>query len=887
MKQKWPLIEKGSMKKSKKSLPWLGQFILWFFLDYEDYYQAAGDYEESFLYRIQKGNLARAKLWFWLALFKSLPHFFSSSIYWKGVMIKNYLKTALRIIRRQKLYSFLNIMGLAVSLTCALLILFHVKDELSYEKNFPKANRIYRVQTNSKYGSDFRNWAPSAPAIGPALEEYFPEIEMSARIRYLGTQILSYTPVKGDRRRFEERGGFCADDSFLSIFNLDMIAGDPDSALLEPHTVVLTATLAKRIFGNEDPLGQVLTNESRGQPLRVSGVIPDFPRNTHLQINYLISMPTFAIYMGWPELFNHRTWKAMYTYVLFHSSRDITSFYEKAPEFVAHFHSASPEREEEIVLQPIREIHLRSKLVQEMGPNSDVVYVYIFSAAAFLILIIAGVNFINLSTAQSFKRMKEIGVRKVIGARKGQLIKQHLGESFLFTVLSTGSAVLLLNLILPFYNQLTGKSLVFGSLITVDNILLVFCLMILLTILAGFYPAFFISGFRPVSSIKGVRDPRSSAKLLRKGLVIFQFAISIFMIFCTITLYRQLYFFHNQDLGFDKDQLVAIRMYSDFWQAAAGRTDAIKNEILQHSAVSQVALTSNLFGTSYSNERLTPVSVEDKSTLPLLRFMRVDDDFLETAGLELVQGRNFDKSSDQKGAYIINESVAAALNLEQPLGIQCRSDIHEGEAPIVGVIKDFHFTSLHVPIEPFVLEYSPTNTNFVLVKVQENNFQDVLAYTEEKFEDISPGNLFRYYFVDEVFNRNYTQESRALDLLKAFSILGIFIACLGLFGLTVYSAQLRIKEIGIRKVLGASGSNIIFLLSKEFIWWVLVANIVACPLAYFAMNRWLQNFAYRVQINVATFVISAVFVVIIAFLTISGQAVSAAVSNPVDSLRYE
>jgi putative ABC transport system permease protein len=875
------------MPAIRNPLPSLGKIVLWMFLEGEDYDQAIGDFQETYVDKLQTENKTKARFWFWGMLLKSLPGFIWDNLYWRGTMIKNYLKTALRVIRKQKLYSFLNIAGLAVSLTCALLILFHVKDELSFEKNFPRSDRIHRIQTNSKYGSNFRNWAPSAPALGPALEESFPEVELSARIRMIGRQILSFDQAEGESRRFEESGGFFADNSFLSMFDLEMLAGNPKSALTEPHTIVLTASMAHRFFGNKDPLGKIVSNESREESLQVTGVIPDFPRNTHLQISYLISMPTFPIYMGFPESLTHRTWKAMYTYILFRSRQDASAFEKKTPEFMKSFHSDSPERVEEIVLQPIQKIHLHSKLEQEIAPNSDAAYVYIFSAAALLILLIAGVNFVNLSTSQSFKRMKEIGVRKVIGARKGQLVKQHLGESLLFIVLSTAFALLLLNLVLPFYSRLTGKPITFVGVLTLDNILLLLFIMVVLTVLAGLYPAFFVSGFRPASSIKKVRDPRSTAAALRKGLVIFQFVISIFMIFCTITLYRQLDFFLHQDPGFDKDRLVAVRMYPEFLKASANRMETIKDEIRRHSDVTHVALTSNLFGTSYSNERLTPVSVQDKNALPMLRFIRVDDDFIETAGLEIVKGRNFDKGSDQNGAYIINESAAAALNLKQPLGVPCLSDIHEGEAPIVGVIKDFHFASLHSPLEPFVLEYQPSWTNYALVKVRSEGFQDVLAFLEGKFDEIAPGNLFSYVFVDEVFDRNYEQEIRALDLFEAFSILALFVSCLGLFGLTVYSAEVRIKEIGIRKVMGASGSDIVLLLSKNFVLWVLLANAVAWPLAFLAMKKWLQNFAFRVEINICTFFFSALVALLIALATISYQAVKAAVSNPVDSLRYE
>ncbi len=806
-------------------------------------------------------------------------------------MLKNYLKIALRVIKRQKLYSSLNIIGLAVSLTCSFLILLHVKDELGYETNFPKADRIYRVQVNSKYGTNFRNWAASAPALAPMLEESFPEIEAAARIRSLGREIFSYQASQGSDRRFEETRGFISDPSALSMFDLELISGNPQTALKEPNAIVLTSTLAKKYFSSEDPIGKTLTNESRNLPLKVTGIIQDLPKNTHLKIDYLVSMPTFAAYLGFgmnnAELLNHRTWKAVSTYVLLQSTHSAQRFHVKAPEFMKSFLSERPGRHEELILQPIRKIHLYSKLEGEIGSNSDIAYVYIFSGAAFLLLLIAAVNFINLSTAQSFKRMKEIGIRKVVGAQRGQVVKQYLGEAFLLIVLSTGLTLILLNFVLPFYNQMSGKGFVFKDIFQIQNIVFLLLLMGTLSLLAGLYPAFFASTFRPVNALKSTKSPRSSTSRLRKGLVVFQFIISIFMIFSTITIYRQLVFFHNQDLGFDKDKLIALRLYGDIREKALQNSGALKTEILRHSGVSHVALASNLFGTPFSNERLTPVSVSDKNTLPMLRFIRVDEDFIETAGLEIVQGRNFDRVSDQKSAYIISESVAEELNLDQPLGVQCRSDVHDGTAPIVGVIKNFHFASLHNPIEPLVLEYLPNWTGFLLVKGQSDRFAEVLEFLRQKFKDIAPHYLFSYLFVDELFNRNYENENRSYDLFKVFSMIALLVACLGLFGLTVYAAETRIKEIGIRKVLGASIPNIALLLSRELIWWVLIAHIVAWPAAYFAMNKWLENFAYRVHIHGFTFVISAGMVVFSALATVGYQSIKTAIANPAKSLRYE
>jgi putative ABC transport system permease protein len=879
------------MNSRKDLLPRLGKALLWLFLNDEDYPQILGDFEESFRFRIETQGRTKVLLWFWLLLIKSLPEFIRDSMYWRGVMLKNYLKIALRVIKRQKLYSLLNIVGLAVSLTCSFLILLHVKDELSYETNFPKADRIYRVQVNSKYGTNFRNWAASAPALGPMLEESFPEIEATARIRSLSREVFSYQASQEKTRRFEETRGFIADSSILTMFDLEFISGDPQTALKEPDAIVLTSTLAKKYFSDEDPMGKTLTNESRNHPLKVTGIIQDLPKNTHLKIDYLVSMPTFATYLGFgtnnAELLNHRTWKAVNTYVLLQSSQGAESFHVKAPEFMKSFLSERPGRYEELSLQPIRRIHLYSKLEGEIGPNSDIAYVYIFSGAAFLLLLIAAVNFINLSTAQSFKRIKEIGIRKVVGARRGQIIKQYLGESFLLTSLSTVLTLILLNFVLPFYNLMTGKDFIFREIMRFQNIAFLLLMMGTLSLLAGLYPAFFASTFQPVHTLKSTKSPQSSAAHLRKGLVIFQFIISIFMIFGTITIYRQLVFFHNQDLGFNKDNLIALRLYGDLWQKTVQNTDALKSEILRHSGVSHVALTSNLPGTPFSNERLTPVSVSDKNTLPMLRFVRVDEDFIETAGLEIVQGRNFDRGSDQKSAYIISESVAEALSLEHPLGIECRSDVHDGTAPIVGVIKDFHFASLHTPIEPLVLEYRPNWTGFLLGKVQSGKFGEVLEFLRKKFEEIAPHHLFSYLFIDEVFNQNYDNENRGYDLFKFFSMIALFVACLGLFGLTVYAAEIRIKEIGIRKVLGASIPNILILLSREFIYWVLIAHFIALPAAYFALNKWLENFAYRVHIHVITFLVSAGLVVLFALATVSYQAIKTAITNPAESLRYE
>ena len=877
-----------AVNKRLPHIPRLGKALLWLSLDDEEYDQAVGDFEERFRGRAAAEGGAKAYSEFWIMISRSLPIFMWNSLYWRGMMIKSNLKMACRVIKRQKLYSTLNIIGLGVSLACLLMILFHVKNELSYETGFPKAARIYRVQTDSRHGSTVRQWASSAPAMGPELERAFPEIEATARLAPAGPRIILYRPAEGPPRRFEESRVFAADESFLPMFDLEFLKGDRERALKDPSSAVLTASLAKKFFGTEDPVGKTLIDETQGQPLQVKGVIRDIPGKTHLRIDALISMPTFVSWVGLgPEILNHRTWKAMYTFVLLRPGQGPAGLEAKTAAFMKEFHANQPSRAEAVRLQPIRRIHLHSKLEGEIAPNSDITYVYVFSGAALLILLIAVVNFVNLATAQAFKRVKEIGIRKVIGARRSQLIKQYLGEAGLLAGISAALALLILRLSIPFYNRVSGAAMSFGEVLTAGNAASLLGLLVLITLLAGLYPAFFASAFQPVGVFKSLKTPRSAASLLRKGLVVFQFVVSIFLIFSTITMSRQLTFFHRADLGFEKNNVIAVKLYGDFSEKLVTGATALKAETLRHSGVVGVALTSQLFGDSFSNERLTPVGTPDKNALPMLRFLRVDEDFIKTAGLTLVRGRDFEAGPNRRPAYIISESTAAVMGLEQPLGVECLSDLHRGQAPIIGVVKDFHFASLHSPIEPLVLEYLPADANYLLVRVQDGHVPEVLEYLKRKAGEISPDFLFSYTFVDEVFDGNYRTEDQSYDLFKVFSGLALFVACLGLFGLSVYSAEKRIKEIGIRKTLGATTPGICLLLSGAFLRWILIANAVALPLAHFAMRKWLQNFAFHTRIAPGTFAAAGGLVFFFAMLTVAYQALKSARENPVKSLRYE
>jgi putative ABC transport system permease protein len=521
-----------------------------------------------------------------------------------------------------------------------------------------------------------------------------------------------------------------------------------------------------------------------------------------------------------------------------------------------------------------------------MGPNSNIIYVYVFACVALFILLIAGVNFINIATAQAFKRMKEVGVRKVLGAYRHQLQKQFLGESYIMSMIAAAFALVIFDITLPFYNQLAGKDLSFVRVLTPENIGFLVLIIVLVGTLAGLYPAFFMSKFKPANTLKNLRDPRSSVTVIRKGLVIFQFVISIFMIFSTITIYRQLELFQNMNLGFEKDKLVAIDLYGGLRRNILQNTEVLRTEFLRNAAIAGVTVISTLPGDRFSVENLRPEGTPEDKDLPSMRYLRVDENFLEILNIQLKDGRNFIRRAEYKPEFILNETAVQALELKEPVG-KMGSNFRGTNAEIVGVVKDFNFASLHNTIEPLVLEYNPAWTGYLLVKFQGNNTADVLEFLEMKAKEIAPEALFMYTFVDEHLNRLYEGEDRVNDIFQAFSLLAIFISCLGLFGLSAYSAEIRTKEIGVRKVVGATVTNIVVLLTKEFTKWVLISAVIAWPLAYFAMNSWLQNFAYRIDIDVWAFILSGVVAIGVAILTVSYQSIKAAIANPIDSLRYE
>ncbi|PSL20306.1 ABC transporter permease [Chitinophaga ginsengisoli] len=803
-------------------------------------------------------------------------------------MLQSYLKIALRNLWKNKLFTTINIAGLALGLACALLIIFHVRQELDYDKGFSKADRIFRVTMLGR-GEDAQSWAATSFPTGTVMQEEIPEVTAVVRFhRLYPCQVFSYKAPNGTLTKFEEKGGFFADPTVTDVFDLDFVSGDKTTALTTPGNIIITEKMAQKYFHGADAMGKVLQDDINGVPLRVTGVIREHSFPSHLQFDYLVSMATIHRYIDDQSLAN-RTWNGFYTYVVLDKASSLPKVRSRLTDLTVKFYLPIGETREDIIadrliaLQPVKDIHLHSKLEKEMGLNSDITYVRIFSLAALFILLVAAVNFINLYTAQAFGRMKEIGMRKVVGATKKQVIRQFLGESLLTTLLATVVAMVLFKTAVPFYNELAFRPLYMSNILTASNLGIIVLLVAFIGLLAGSYPAWSVARFHPVTALKGKGNPGSSTNAVRKGLVIFQFVVSVFMIISTIVIYRQIRFFHNKDLGFDRAQLAGITIYGPMWQ----RFGALINDISQNPDIADYSIVSTLPGDRFSSQSLRPIAADPDQAFNNTRIMWADERLLSTLQIPLLQGRNFfnQMPAVKNKEFILNESAVKTYQLKSPLGQQIILDGDTGT--VVGVVKNFNFASLHSPVDPLVIKYDPYRANYLLLKIKPGHIQAALAFMEKKIKALTPSGIFTYTFIDDKLNHLYASENQMSSIFKAFAAFAIFISCMGLFGLSAYSAQLRIKEVSIRKVLGASSSYIAVLLSRDFVKLVFIAILLSCPIAWWAMEKWLSNFAYRIPISGWMFVLAGVFALIVAILTVSYQALKVALTNPVKYLKAD
>jgi len=807
-------------------------------------------------------------------------------------MIRNYIKVALRNLWKNKGYSAINIIGLAAGLATCLLIIMYVWDELSYDKFNEKADRIYRVDSDIKFGGTDMKLAVSSDPMGATLKRDYPQVEQFTRIYASeGRKLIR----KGNEYVTEPAIAY-VDSTFFDVFSFPLIAGNPKTALNDPNTAVISQSGAKKYFGTEDVIGKVIeTNEKVS--FKITALMKDMPHNSHFKFDILLSMDNvnyqFGNYLSHnfttyivlqkgtdPAIFKSRFRDILDKYLLpqakaFMSLKSMDEF-EKSGNYIEYH------------LMPLTKIHLYSARFPELAPNGDIQSVYIFSAVALFILLIACINFMNLSTARSSNRAKEVGIRKVLGTERKTLIGQFLTESTLVAVIALIIALSITYFILPFFNDVSNKTLQFSNLFDKKFIPFLILIPLVVGVIAGSYPAFYLSSFQPITVLKGKLAAGFKKSNLRSTLVVIQFSTTIILIIATIVVYSQLNYIQTRKLGYNKSQVLIINNID----ALNNQAKAFTTEISGYNGINHATLSSFLpvQNSSRSDNTYSKEAVMDTKTGLNMQTWDIDEDYLPTMGMELVKGRNFSREFlTDSNAMIINETTAALLGYEDPIGKNVYiNDENKNLVPIkvIGVVKNFHFESLRQTVGPLCFRLR-RSTGFAIFKINTTDVKSLVSKVESTWKKMAPGMPFSYRFLDESFDEMYRTEQRTGKLAMAFAVLAIIIACMGLFGLATYAAEQRIKEIGIRKVLGASVNNIVEMLSKDFLKLIVISSIIAIPLAWWGMHSWLQDFAYRIDMPWWVFLLAVVIALFIALGTVSFQAIRAALANPVKSLRTE
>ncbi|PRY07297.1 putative ABC transport system permease protein [Pontibacter ummariensis] len=808
-------------------------------------------------------------------------------------MFRNYFKTAYRNLFRHKAFTFINLSGLTLGLTACLLIGLFVYDELQYDKFLPEGDRVYRLYNDMSARESGKVIAPVPPMFGTTLEQNFPEVEKVVRILML--QFEANNLVEVGEKSIYENGRTYADPGFFEMFQLPFKYGSHQKALADPSSIVISDRFAERVFGEVDPVGRKVTVNK--EPFIVRGV---FERNDkfHLPVNFVLPMEAAQLPA---ERMKKWSWQQFYTYVKLKEGADPGFVQEKFRKIVAQ--QIDPDKNQPYdylpVFQPLEEVYLYSASFSfDQAIRGNITYVKALSIIAVFILLIACFNFVNLSTAKSSQRAKEVGVRKAVGASKGQLVAQFLSETLLLTLISVIFSAALASLLLPTLNAFAGKQMEFNVFGNPAILLLLLVLAVVVGVLAGFYPAMVLSGFKPVKVLKSavVVDSRvGKIQWLRHGLIVLQFALSIFLIICAGIVYQQVSYLHNKDLGFNKEQIMFFQMRGD---QMFENYETFKQELLKSPKIKNVSIGYGFPGDATAGDRIIVPRNGEQVHHGVTQLM-IDYNYLNTLDVKVVAGRPFSKEfkTDTDHAFMINETAVRELGyrtpekaLGQPLQWQVWSDENPDslkEGKIIGVVKDFHFKSLYDKVEPTVLQIFPEAYHKVAVKIDAQNVAGAIDHVKDVWSTFSPDYPIEYIFMDDNFQKMYKAEDKLKTLLWIFTGIAIFVACLGLFGLAAYAAERRKKEIGIRKVLGAENSMIVALLSKEFLLLILVSALIAFPLAWYAMHTWLQDFAYRIDIPVWVFLVASLVAALVAFLTVSYQALKAATANPVTNLRFE
>jgi putative ABC transport system permease protein len=807
-------------------------------------------------------------------------------------MFKNYLKIAFRNLLRHKHYSAINILGLSIGIAACIIMLVYIQEELSYDEFHVKADRIFRITDEWTSGAGSEDLATAPFPVGRVLQLENPAVVENVVRLFQPSRWGNATVISFQDQSFVEDGLMFADSSFFSIFNFEFIQGSHIDALNSPSNIVITEEIAQKYFGKENAIGKrlILNNAI---DFEIAGVLKSIPQNSHIQFDLITSMGALRNWWGGDNYEQGWVWQAVWTYVLLKDADAAKSIQEQLPDFVQRHFPESVKHGSILTMQPIKDIHLKSQRYLEIASNGNILYVYIFSAIAVLILFIACINFMNLATARSANRVREVGLRKVLGAYRFQLILQFLGESILLSLTSLLFAIAVIELALPIFNSLSEKSLSIHYLENPFILIGLFSIGLLVGIISGSYPALYLSGFRPISILKGyskrVGYSGRTAVSLRKVLVVGQFIVSLVLLICISVIFNQLNFLKNKELGLNKEQVIFFPMMGNVGQ----QFGAFKEELILNKDILAVSViggsvpgSEDGIANAFIAEGIPPESPK------WFGMMAAVHDIVEVMGLEIIAGRQFseDFPSDPEEAFVINETALQELGwpLEEAIGKKLERVRSDGtvsqSGKVIAVVRDFHFEPLHEELKPLVIRFGG---GLAAVRIHPHNINATIAHIENTWEKFAPEWPLTYNFLDENMDNLYRREQKLSEVLQYFTFLAIFIACLGLFGLASFTAEQRTKEIGIRKVLGASVSSLFVLLCREFTKLILLAFIVAVPIAYFAMNRWLENFAYRIDIGIWIFLLSGIIALLITIATVGFQAIKAARANPINSLRYE
>ncbi|MGD9347969.1 MAG: ABC transporter permease [Candidatus Aminicenantes bacterium] len=853
-----------------KKIPPLLKYALRILSDSSDRDHLQGDYEEIYNTICTDQTRSAAVFWVLRQIANASVIEIERTFTWRFVMLKNYIKIAFRNIRRQKLYSTINILGLAVGLAASVLIFLWVQDERSYDRFHHNANRIFRVTiTDDQTGPD-QGYAVTPIAMAPAIKQDIPEILYAARTS------VRFMKLSHDEDVFKEKGLFVSPD-FLRMFSYALLEGHPDTALSSPDRIVISEKLARKFFGTREALGRILRTED-GADLTVSGVFQDIPKQSHLYFDFLMDFERHA-----KNGLDLNTWQnvSFYSYVMLETGADPRIVAQKITD-ISEKHLA--DLKPAYTLQPLLNIHLDPPLKFDNVAHGSRQSVTLFSIVALSILLIACFNFINLSTARSSRRALEVGLRKVIGARRSVLVRQFWGEALLMTSIASCLALLGVVLILPSFNAITGKDFVLRMIIEQKFLLPFLGITIFTGLASGSYPAFLLSSFHPARIFRGQSRMSAKGSQLRKILVVFQFALTVAILTAVLVTAKQLDFLRNKDLGYEKTNLMAVQMNRNMVR----QREVLKQKLLAHPDILSASATANLPLTIQSGSVVE--EWEGKSTDIKIHFklLWVDTDYLKTFGIEMAEGRFFSRehAADQEG-FVLNQAAVKAMGLDNPVGK--RVVINTTEGHVIGVVKDFHFRSLHYVIEPVALIHAPSEFYTMVIKLNPamRDSQAAIMHVESLWKEFAPEDVFLYTFLEDALHSLYQKEEMLGRLIEYFSALAFFVTCLGLVGIASFTTEQRTKEIGIRKVLGASIGGLVVLLLRDFVKWVVIANILALPAAYFILSGWLQNYAYHVTLSPGLFVIPFVITFLITLLTVSQQTLRASLSNPTDSLRYE